>query len=144
RHHKVLIFSPYIAPLEMVKDGLRRDGIRAEVFDGTLSERRRSELVDAFESRTTLDGEDLKVLLISSKAGGVGLTLLSATDIIMMDPEWSEALRTQCISRALRIGQKYQVSIFSLYCWHSIEREVLVKRKFKMQKVDGVMKNQGL
>lgn len=55
-----------------------------------------------------------KILLISLRAGGVGLNLTSANTVFLIDPWWNEAVENQAINRAFRIGQKRQVTVYRL------------------------------
>ncbi|KKU65399.1 MAG: SNF2-related protein [Candidatus Wolfebacteria bacterium GW2011_GWD2_47_17] len=76
---------------------------------------------------------DKKVFLISLKAGGTGLNLVSADNVIIFDPWWNPSVENQAIDRAHRIGQKNSVNVYKLVTKGTIEEKILKlqeKKKF--------------
>ncbi|CUS22868.1 LAQU0S07e01948g1_1 [Lachancea quebecensis] len=91
-------------------------------FDGRLSMKERSKVLHDF---ATKDLSKLKILLLSLKAGGVGLNLTCASRAYMMDPWWSPSLEDQAIDRIHRIGQVNDVKVVRFIMEHSIEEKML-------------------
>ena len=60
------------------------------------------------------------VMLISPKAGGVGLTLTAANNVIHLERWWNPAVEDQCNDRAYRIGQKKNVNIYTPVSKHPL------------------------
>jgi superfamily II DNA or RNA helicase len=120
--HKILVFSQFTSMLALIAEGLRARRARYAVLTGQTRDRRA--VVDAFERG------DADVFLISLKAGGTGLNLVSADTVIHYDPWWNPAAQAQATDRAYRIGQTRPVFVHNLYVAGSVEeRVVLLQRK---------------
>ena len=78
-------------------------------------------------------------MLISLRAGGVGLNLTSANTVIMCDPWWNEAVENQAINRAFRIGQKRKVTVYRLIIQESIEEKILKLQEKKAQLIQNTL-----
>jgi SNF2 family DNA or RNA helicase len=91
----------------------------------TGATRDRQRVVDAFE-----EGQ-AEVFLISLKAGGTGLNLVSADTVVHYDPWWNPAAQAQATDRAYRIGQKRPVFVHNLYVAGSVEERVLALQQKK-------------
>lgn len=116
--HKVLIFSQFVKHLSIFKDYLQREAIPFAYLDG--STKKRGEIVDEFQH-----DENLKVFLISIKAGGVGLNLTQADYVFILDPWWNPAVEQQAIDRTHRIGQDKKVFIYKFITKDSVEEKIL-------------------
>src|SRR5690606_9562070 len=95
---------------------------------------RRGEVVGQFQS-----GEGEAVLLISLKAGGVGLNLTAADTVIHVDPWWNPAVEQQATDRAHRLGQTRQVMVYKLVVAGSIEERILALQARKAALAEGVL-----
>ncbi len=122
--HKSLVFSQWTSYLDKIGDELEVRGIRFSRIDG--STRDRQGLVNEFQ---TAGGPP--IMLISLKAGGVGLTLTAADHVFIMDPWWNPAVEDQAADRAHRIGQQNPVMIHRLVARESIEEKILVLQESK-------------
>ena len=80
-----------------------------------------------------------KIMLISLRAGGVGLNLTSANTVFMVDPWWNEAVENQAINRAFRIGQKRKVTVYRLVIEDSIEEKILKLQEKKEQLIKSTL-----
>ena len=89
-------------------------------LDGSMSHMVRSEVVSAFQSRHP---HSPQVLLLSLKAGGVGLNLTAANHLLLLDPAWNPACEWQCFDRTHRMGQTKDVTIYKFITKDSIEEE---------------------
>jgi superfamily II DNA or RNA helicase len=115
--HRALVFSQFTSMLALAGEALRARGVRHLVLTGQTRDRQR--MVDAFE------GGEADVFLISLKAGGTGLNLVSADTVIHYDPWWNPAAQAQATDRAYRIGQRRPVFAHSLYVAGSVEERVI-------------------
>lgn len=122
--HKTLIFSQFVRMLERLKDTMKKKHIPHRMLTGETRDRR--ELVDAFEN----DPEP-GVFLISLKAGGTGLNLVSASYVILFDPWWNPAVEAQAIDRAHRIGQDKTVVAYRLVTEDTVEERILALQEKK-------------
>ena len=114
---KVLVFSQFVKSLEWMEPQLL--SYRPMVYSGKLSERQRQDIVDRFQ-----DDESHKVLLLSLKAGGLGLNLTAANYVVHFDSWWNPAVESQAEDRVYRIGQNKSVIVTSLVCVDTIEEKI--------------------
>jgi len=115
--HKVLVFSQFTSMLALLAEGLRKRDIDYLTLTGQTRDRRAA--VDGFERG------DADVFLISLKAGGTGLNLVSADTVIHFDPWWNPAAQAQATDRAYRIGQTKPTFVHSMYVAGSVEERVM-------------------
>ncbi len=126
--HKILIFSNYTSMLQLIKLELEKtETYREFIFYLDGQTKNRNQLVEQFES------SDSGIFLISIKAGGVGLNLISAQDVIIYDPWWNPFVEQQAIDRAYRIGQQQSVSVYKLVAANTIEEKIIDMQKNKEQ-----------
>ncbi len=128
--HSVLVFSQFPSFLAFVRTLLDTKGIIYDYLDGGTKNRK--ELVESFNAWKT------KVFLISLKAGGTGLNLVSADYVIHLDPWWNPAVENQATDRAHRIGQTRTVFVQKLIVRGTIEEKVLELQNSKKRLVDDV------
>jgi SNF2 family DNA or RNA helicase len=104
----------------LLRDHLERR-IAAEVpfLHGGVGQRARDEMVARFQS-----DEGPPVLLLSLKAGGVGLNLTAASHVIHFDRWWNPAVEDQATDRAFRIGQRRNVQVRKLLCAGTLEERI--------------------
>uniref|UniRef100_A0A8H8CS39 Helicase C-terminal domain-containing protein n=1 Tax=Psilocybe cubensis TaxID=181762 RepID=A0A8H8CS39_PSICU len=81
--------------------------------------------------------ENCTVIIISIKAGGVGLNILACNSVILMDPWWNPYFEEQAIARVHRIGQKKDVEIYHLIVKNSLEEHIMETQKKKRQMIEG-------
>ena len=117
--HKMLIFTTYKKALDLVIPQLTKMGISSYSIDGTVSSKKRMELVEKFNKDKT------DVFIITLKAGGTGLNLTSATVVIHLDLWWNPQVENQATDRAHRIGQKNTVEVIRLITKGTIEERIL-------------------
>ena len=117
--HKILLFTSYKMALDIVNKEFTNEGISTYVIDGSVSSKKRMELVDKFNS------DDTNVFLITLKSGGTGLNLTSADVVIHLDLWWNPQVENQATDRAHRIGQKNTVEVIKLICKGTIEERIL-------------------
>ncbi len=114
--HRVLIFSQFTSMLALIESYLEEQ--EYEYLKLTGETKNRQELVERFQSG---EGE---VFLISLKAGGTGLTLTGADNVIHYDPWWNPAVEDQATDRAYRIGQDKPVFVHKLICKNTVEERI--------------------
>ena len=127
--HKILLFSGYSSMFEYIEDELNKHGIRFMKLVGQTKVDTRMDLVNKFN-----EDDDIKVFLISLKAGGTGLNLISADIVIHYDPWWNLSAENQATDRTYRIGQKRNVQVYKLITKNSIEEKIynLQEKKAKL------------
>lgn len=118
--HKMLVFSQFTSMFEYIEAELDKKGIKYLELTGKTQAEDRIALVNEFNN-----SPDIKVFLISLKAGGTGLTLTSADTVIHYDPWWNLAAMNQATDRAYRIGQERQVNVIKLINKDTIEDRIV-------------------
>lgn len=124
--HKVLVFSQYVKHLELVRQYLKSHKIDYTYLDGSSTDRK--EQVERFNKET-----NLKVFLISIKAGGLGLNLTEADYVFILDPWWNPAVEAQAVDRAHRIGQKKKVFTYKFITRNTVEEKILTLQQRKLR-----------
>lgn len=124
---KSVVFSQFTSFLDLIQPALTRDHIRYLRFDGSMSQKSRASVLDEFR-----DSKKGVVLLLSLRAGGVGLNLTAAKRVFMMDPWWSFAVEAQAIDRVHRMGQDEEVMVTRFIARESIEEKMLRIQERKM------------
>jgi SNF2 family DNA or RNA helicase len=124
--HKVLIFSQFVKHLKLVLQFPELQNHKVLMLTGMTPEAQRQEIVNEFQSN-----EDTRVLMMTLKAGGVGLNLTAADYILLIDPWWNPAAESQAIARAHRIGQDKKVFAYRFITKDSIEEKILVLQERK-------------
>ncbi|MAQ19676.1 MAG: hypothetical protein CMN30_33345 [Sandaracinus sp.] len=129
--HRILLFSQFTTMLDLIGEGLKERGTDYLLLTGQSKDRQG--LCDRFES-----GER-DVFLISLKAGGVGLNLVSADTVIHYDPWWNPQAQAQATDRAYRIGQQRPVFVYDLFVAGSVEERMLALQEKKRKLADAIL-----
>ena len=132
--HKILLFSSYTSMLGIIEEQLKQKNIKYFKLTGATKVDERINLVDEFNSN-----DEIKVFLISLKAGGTGLNLTGADMVIHYDPWWNLSTENQATDRAYRIGQKNNVQVYKLITKNSIEEKIYELQRKKETLIDNVL-----
>lgn len=119
-NHKALVFSQFLGMLALIRKKLEELGVKYEYFDGSTSAPDREKAIQSFQNN-----EEVRVFLISLKAGGVGLNLTAADYVYIVDPWWNPAVEQQAIDRTHRIGQTKNIFAYRMICKDTIEDKIL-------------------
>ncbi|MBN1655244.1 MAG: helicase [Deltaproteobacteria bacterium] len=122
--HKALVFSQWTSLLDLTEPKLKNAAIPFTRLDG--STRDRASVVQAFQAES-----GPPVMLISLRAGGVGLNLTAADNVFLLDPWWNPAVEEQAADRTHRIGQERPVLIQRLVTENTVEERMLELQKRK-------------
>lgn len=132
--HKILLFSGYTSMFDIIEKELLKEDINYYKLTGKTNVNERIELVEDFNQN-----ENVKVFLISLKAGGTGLNLTGADMVIHYDPWWNISAENQATDRAYRIGQKNNVQVYKLITKNSIEEKIYELQEKKSKLIDNVL-----
>jgi SNF2 family DNA or RNA helicase len=114
------VFSQYVETLECLSTIIRNEAGEAPlIYHGGMSQAKRAAAVDAFQN----DG-GVNVLLVSLRAGGLGLNLTAASRVIHYDLWYNPAVEAQATDRAFRIGQKRNVFVHRFITKNSFEEKI--------------------
>ena len=119
-NHKALVFSQFLGMLGLIREKLTELGVKFEYFDGSTSAVDREKAIQSFQKN-----DEVRVFLISLKAGGVGLNLTAADYVYIVDPWWNPAVEQQAIDRTHRIGQTKNIFAYRMICKDTIEDKIL-------------------
>jgi len=131
--HKILVFSQFVGMLNLVRPMLDAHDIPYEYLTGQT--RQRGAAVQAFEQRP-----EVRVFLVSLKAGGTGLNLTAADYVYLLDPWWNPAVENQAIDRAYRIGQTKPVVAVRLICPGTVEEKIQHLQRGKRELAQGLIR----
>ena len=138
---KVLIFTQFTQMGDIIKEVLKHKfNLEILYFHGGVSEPKRKEIVDKFQSND-IDGPPIMVL--SLKAGGTGLNLTQGTTVIHFDRWWNPAVEDQATDRAYRIGQKSIVNVYKFISKGTVEEKVDALLEEKKDLADKIITTTG-
>ena len=126
--HRVLIFSQMVKMLDILGDYCSLRGYKFQRLDGTIAAGPRRMAINHFNAE---DSEDF-CFLLSTRAGGLGINLMTADTVIIFDSDWNPQADLQAMARAHRIGQKRPVNIYRLVSKETVEEEVLERARNKL------------
>ena len=125
--HKVLIFSQMTSLLDVLGDYLDWKGLGFFRLDGSTSLEERRERMHTFNG-----SDEVRIFMLSTRAGGLGVNLQTADTVIIFDSDFNPQMDLQAQDRAHRVGQKNQVKVFRLITLSPIEQLILDKANHKL------------
>ncbi|KAF2132742.1 hypothetical protein P153DRAFT_382364 [Dothidotthia symphoricarpi CBS 119687] len=134
----ILVFAEFLSALDVAENALKeafqgREALRVARFDGTVALKKCTEIVKDFE-----EGK-FDIMFITSRSGGVGLTLIKANGIVHLIPTCNPRLWDQWSNRSIRIGQTQDVQMYHVYADSSIEQRIFLKQRQKSRKASKVV-----
>jgi SNF2 family DNA or RNA helicase len=135
--HRALVFSQWTSFLDLLEPLLQEKKIAYLRLDGSTPNR--GAVVAEFQSPS-----GPPVLLLSLKAGGVGITLTAADHVYLMDSWWNPAVEDQATDRAYRIGQDKPVFVYRLVARDTVEEKILALQAKKRALSGGVLTREEL
>ncbi|KAG6952091.1 hypothetical protein JG688_00013428 [Phytophthora aleatoria] len=138
--HRVLIFSQFKIMLDIIQDYLALRRYNCERIDGNITGNERQSAIDRF----CREDSNSFIMLLSTRAGGVGINLTAADTVIIYDSDWNPQNDLQAQARCHRIGQKKSVKIYRLLTAKTYELHMFHKASLKLgldQAVLGGIKN---
>lgn len=130
---RVLVFSQFTELLDLIADQLLLLELPFLSLTGKTATNERGKVAQRFQA------QEVPVLLVSLKAGGLGLNLTAADTVIHMDPWWNPAVEEQATARAHRIGQDRPVLVYKLVVEGSIEERMLELQARKLALTNSVL-----
>jgi DNA repair protein RAD5 len=117
---KSVVFSQFTSFLSLIEPALTRASMPFLRLDGSITQQARKKVLEEFAA-----SKKGVILLLSLRAGGVGLNLTMAKRVYMMDPWWSFAVEAQAIDRVHRMGQVDEVKVYRFIVKESVEQRML-------------------
>ncbi|KAF6995964.1 hypothetical protein CFC21_012378, partial [Triticum aestivum] len=127
--HHILIFSQTRKMLNLIQEAILLEGYNFLRMDGTTETSERERIVKDFK-----DGLGAQIFLLTTKVGGLGLTLTKAARVIVVDPAWNPSTDNQSVDRVYRIGQTKDVIVYRLMTSATVEEKI-----YKLQVLKGAL-----
>ena len=131
---KTIIFSQFTSLLDLLEVPVNGENWAYQRYDGSMSATHRNEAVVKFS-----DDPNMRLMLVSLKAGNAGLNLTSASEVIIFDPFWNPYVEDQAIDRAHRIGQMRQVNVHRIFVQNTVEDRILSLQEKKRALIEGAL-----
>lgn len=126
---KIIVVSEWTSYLSLIKDHLEKLGHETLDFNGTMDAKARSETLSEFNNINN----NKRILLLSLKAGGVGLNLNVANHLLLVDLHWNPQLERQAQDRIYRYGQLKPSFIYRFMCKDTIEQRIKALQDYKLE-----------
>ena len=126
--HRVLIFSQMVKMLDLLSQYMQLRGYQYQRLDGNIAAGPRRMAIDHFNAPDSKDS----CFLLSTRAGGLGINLMTADTVILFDSDWNPQADLQAMARAHRIGQTKPVTVYRLVSKETVEEEVLERARNKL------------
>jgi superfamily II DNA or RNA helicase len=123
---KIVIFSQFVTFLQRIKAMIKNNFPTLDLFEIVGATKNRNIIVDNFQNTP-----NSAIILISLKAGGIGITLTAAESVFLMDPWWNPSAEKQAMDRVHRIGQENNVMVYRFITQNSIESGIQRLQKKK-------------
>ncbi|CAB3249453.1 unnamed protein product [Arctia plantaginis] len=132
---KAVVVSQWTSVLRLVEAELRKVRVRSVTLSGSVPVPARPPLINALNDHNS----DVKVMLLSLCAGGVGLNLCGANHLLLLDPHWNPQLEEQAQDRIYRVGQKKNVHIYRFMCLDTVEQSIRKLQEAKLELAENVL-----
>ncbi|WVO16853.1 hypothetical protein L204_104539 [Cryptococcus depauperatus] len=134
---KTIVFSQFTSFLDLIEPFLKSNRIAYVRYDGSMKNDQRQGSLEKIRSHA-----EIRVILISFKAGSTGLNLTCCNNVILMDLWWNPALEEQAFDRAHRLGQKRDVNIWKLTIEETVEDRILALQDNKRELANAALSGQ--
>jgi len=130
--HRILIFSQFKIMLDVLEDYLSSREVNFERIDGSITGNKRQQAIDRFQAPHRDEKESPFIMLLSTRAGGVGINLTAADTCIIFDSDWNPQNDLQAQARCHRIGQTKNVKVYRLLTAKTYEMQMFHMSSLKM------------
>ncbi|KAL6901650.1 SNF2 family N-terminal domain-containing protein [Trichoderma evansii] len=133
---KTIVFSQWTLLLDLLEVAMWHDNYPGKLrrYDGSMSSEQRFDAAKDFR-----DKNDVKVMLVSLRAGNAGLNLTAASRVVIMDPFWNPYIEMQAVDRAYRIGQKKEVKVYRILTSETVEDRIVELQNRKKEMVEAAL-----
>ncbi|KAL7972596.1 SNF2 family N-terminal domain-containing protein [Trichoderma sp. SZMC 28014] len=133
---KTIVFSQWTLLLDLLEVAMWHDNYPGKLrrYDGSMSSEQRFDAAKDFR-----DKNDVKVMLVSLRAGNAGLNLTAASRVVIMDPFWNPYTEMQAVDRAYRIGQTKEVKVYRILTRETVEDRIVELQNRKKEMVEAAL-----
>lgn len=132
---KAIVVSQWTSMLDIMRDMLHKEKLVTLSLNGSVPVKDRQNIVNEFNDPSN----PKRILLLSLTAGGVGLNLIGANHLLLLDLHWNPQLEAQAQDRIYRVGQNKNVIIYKLVCVDTVEQRIKALQDRKLELADGVL-----
>ncbi|XP_061722002.1 transcription termination factor 2 [Cydia pomonella] len=132
---KAVVVSQWTSVLSLVEAELKRERVRSVTLSGAVPVPARAALVAALNDPKS----DVRIMLLSLCAGGVGLNLCGASHLLLLDPHWNPQLEEQAQDRIYRVGQTRPVHVYRFMCVDTVEQSIRKLQDAKLEMAANVL-----
>ena len=132
--HKILLFSQFVGYLKNIAELLKESKIQYCYLDGSMDEKERANQIDLFQNTP-----EIKIFLLSLRAGNSGINLTAADYVFLADPWWNPFTMKQAEDRAHRIGQNKTVMSYKFITKNTIEEKILALQMTKTRLAESII-----
>lgn len=125
---KAVIVSQWTSMLNIMRVHMKKLGIKCAEINGQVAVKHRGDIVDDFNKNPS----GAQVMLLSLGAGGVGLNLVGANHLFLLDMHWNPQQEAQAMDRIYRVGQTKEVTIHRFVVEGSVEERILQLQEKKL------------
>uniref|UniRef100_A0A0N4ZT85 ISWI chromatin-remodeling complex ATPase ISW1 n=1 Tax=Parastrongyloides trichosuri TaxID=131310 RepID=A0A0N4ZT85_PARTI len=126
---RVLVFTQFVGTLDILEDYMTWKNLSYHRLDGGTAHSERQEAIEEFQSPKS----KTFAFLISTRAGGLGITLTAADVVIFYDIDWNPQMDLQAADRAHRIGQKKEVKVFRIISEGTVDERIYETAEKKLR-----------
>eukprot|EP01038_Epipyxis_sp_PR26KG_P004159 gene4159-5923_t len=134
--HKVLLFSQTRIMLDLIEYMMKDLSFSYVRLDGNIPVAKRASIIHDFNHN-----KNIFIILLTTKTGGVGISLTAANRVILFDPDWNPMNDIQSRERAWRLGQTREVTIFRLISKGTIEEKIYQRQIYKLLLTNRILDN---
>lgn len=133
---KIVIFTLFLPMVKVFAKICGRKGWKYQEYTGTTASKARAKNLEEWKDKT----KGSKILLMSTRAGGLGLNLVEASYAVIVDPWWNQPLEDQAFSRIYRIGQERNCVVRRVVIKDAIDTQLMLHlQKVKAEECDRVI-----
>ncbi|XP_034249366.1 transcription termination factor 2 [Thrips palmi] len=132
---KAIIVSQWSSVLNIIAKFLKQMQFKFETLSGEVPVHKRQDIVNDINRK----GSGAQILLLSLTAGGVGLNLVGANHLLMVDNHWNPQLEAQACDRIYRVGQKKHVFVYKFITVNTIEEKIVSVQAQKLALAHSVL-----
>ncbi|XP_063367686.1 transcription termination factor 2 [Cydia amplana] len=132
---KAVVVSQWTSVLSLVETELKQERVRSVTLSGSVPVPARAALVNALNDAKS----DVRIMLLSLCAGGVGLNLCGASHLLLLDPHWNPQLEEQAQDRIYRVGQTRPVHVYRFMCVDTVEQSIRKLQDAKLEMAANVL-----
>jgi SNF2 family DNA or RNA helicase len=133
---KVIVFSEFASMLDIVEQFLDVSGYKDKFtrYDGSMRNDFREKSLEALHTDPTT-----RILLCSLKCGNMGLNLMAASRVVLLEPFWNPFIEEQAVDRVHRLGQTVDVVVYRLTIINTVEERILALQEKKRRLAEAAM-----